>query len=99
MSIGSAIMAPQVFEKALSFANNIKLQHGEKVENHYLVVDDLQKSVWDWSKGEPPKSSPDYYLRFLKSFYRMGGQVRYLSVDNRVLLHNLYTKLKELTGQ
>ena len=99
MSIGSAIMAPQVFEKALSFANNIKLQHGEKVQDHYLVVDDLQKSVWDWSKGEPPKSSPDYYLRFLKSFYRMGGQVRYVSIDNRVLLHNLYVKLKELTGR
>ena len=97
LSIGSAIMAPQIFEKALSFANNLKLQHGEKITNHYILVDDLQQSVWDWIKGEPPKSSPDYYLRFLKTFYRMGGEIKYVSADNRVLLHNLYWKLRELT--
>jgi len=50
-------------------------------------------------KGEPPKSSPDYYLRFFKSFYRMGGTIRYVSVDNSVLLHNIYAKLKELTEE
>jgi len=96
-SIGSAIMAPQVFEKALSYANNIKLQSGEMVKDFFIFINDLQESVWDWSKGEPPKSSPDYYLRFLKSFYRMGGTVQYLSLDNRALLHNLYWKMKELS--
>lgn len=96
LSIGSAIMAPQIFEKALSFANNIKLQTGEKITDHYILINDLQQSVWDWEKGEPPKSSPDYYLRFLKSFYRMGGTVRYVAADNRVLLHNLYWRLNEL---
>ena len=98
LSVGSAIMAPQVFEKAVSFANNIRLQTGQKVHDFYIVIDDLQESVWDWNKGEPPKSSPDYYLRFLKSFYRMGGTVEYVSLDNRVLLHHLYWKLKDLTG-
>ena len=97
LSIGSAIMAPQVFEKAISYANNIKLQLGDKVEDFYVLINDLQESVWDWSKGEPPKSSPDYYLRFLKSFYRMGGAVQYVSLDNRALLHNLYWKLKEMS--
>ena len=97
LSIGSAIMAPQVFEKALSYANNIKLQSGEKIKDFFIFINDLQESVWDWSKGEPPKNSPDYYLRFLKSFYRMGGMVEYLSLDNRALLHNLYWKLKELS--
>ncbi|HDL19178.1 MAG TPA: hypothetical protein ENH29_08995 [Bacteroidetes bacterium] len=97
LSIGSAIMAPQIFEKALSFANNIKLQHGEKITGYYILINDLQKSVWNWEKGEPPKSSPDYYLRFLKSFYRMGGTVRYLAADNRKLLHNLYRRLKKLS--
>ncbi len=94
LSVGSAIMAPQVFEKALSQANNLALQQGEKIHDHYIHVVDLQDSVWDWSQGEPPKSSPDYYLRFLKSFYRMGGTVRYTAADNRVLLHNLYAALK-----
>ena len=97
LSIGSAVMAPQVFEKALSYANNIKRQTGVKITDHYILVDDLQKSAWNWETGEPPKDSPDYYLRFLKSFYRMGETVRYVAVDNRVLLHNLYWKLKELS--
>ena len=99
MSIGSAIMAPQVFEKAFSYSNNIKLQKGEKIVDHYMLIDDLQESVWDWTKGEPPKESPDYYLRFLKSFYRMGGTIRYTSLDNRALLHNLYKKLKNIAGK
>ncbi len=96
LSIGSAIMAPQIFEKALSIANNVALQKGEKIHDHYLLVNDLQESDWDWHKGEPPKSSPAYYLRFLKSFSRMGGTMRYVSADNRVWLHGLYQRLKEM---
>ena len=30
--------------------------------------------LWDWTKGEPPKESPAYYLRFCKSFSRMHGR-------------------------
>jgi hypothetical protein len=96
LSIGSAIMAPQIFEKALSAVNNLRLQEREPIlSGHLMVINDLQESTWDWAQGEPPKSSPDYYLRFLKSFYRMGGSVRYVSADNRVLLHHLYAALKE----
>lgn len=96
LSIGSAIMAPQVFEKAVSFANNILSKNDKKIRDHFILIDDLQESVWDWCKGEPPKSSPDYYLRFLKSFYRMGGTVKYIAADNRLLLHHLYARLQQL---
>lgn len=95
LSLGSAVMAPQIFEKALSFANNIKLQTGESVHDFYILINDIQKSLWDWEGGEPDKDSPNYYLRFLKSFYRMGGTTRYVKADNRVFLHHLYWKLKE----
>jgi hypothetical protein len=96
LSIGSAIMAPQIFEKALSAVNNLRLQQQQPIlSGHLMVINDLQESSWDWTQGEPPKSSPDYYLRFLKSFYRMGGAVRYIAADNRLLLHHLYTLLKE----
>ncbi len=98
LSVGSAIMAPQVFEKAFSCANNIRIhQHGKPaLEIFSILVNDLQVSEWDWSRGEPPKNSPDYYLRFLKSFYRMGGDIDYIALDNRVLLHNLYHRLKRI---
>jgi hypothetical protein len=98
LSIGSAIMAPQVFEKALSFANNIRLQQGQPIVHDFtIVINDLQQAAWDWSQGEPPKSSPDYYFRFLKSFYRMGGEVSYAACDNRVFLGNLYAELKKVS--
>lgn len=91
LSVGSAIMAPQVFEKSLSFANNLKLQNNQPIiHDHLMVVNDLQQSQWDWQQGEPSKESPDYYFRFLKSFYRMGGDVRYIASDNRLFLLSLY---------
>jgi hypothetical protein len=91
LSIGSAVMAPQVFEKSLSCVNNLRLQSARKiVTGHSIFVVDIQDGGnWDWSAGEPPKSSPAYYLRFCKSFARMGGAMRYVQSDNAIFLHNL----------
>ena len=84
LSVGSAIMGPQVFEKSLSCVNNIRLQSGgEVVKGHSIYVVDLQDGGgWDWSAGEPPKTHPAYYLRFCKSYSRMGGAMHYLQMDN-----------------
>ena len=92
LSIGSAIMAPQVFEKSLSCVNNLRLQAGRPiVHDHTFYVVDLQDGgQWDWSRGEPPKTNPAYYLRFCKSFARMGGAMHYAQGDNMTFLHNLY---------
>src|SRR5205823_3639998 len=96
LSVGSAIMAPQVFEKSLSCVNNLRLQAGRKaVEKHNIYVVDLQDGGnWDWSKGEPPKDNPAYYLRFCKSFSRMGGTMHYAQCDNVAFLHNLLHTLE-----
>ncbi len=49
-------------------------ERGRPLSDYYLVVVDVQDGGdWDWSKGEPPMESPAYYLRFCKTFYRMGG--------------------------
>jgi hypothetical protein len=95
LSVGSAIMAPQVFEKSLSCVNNLRLQAGRKtVHNHSIYVVDLQDGGnWDWSKGEPPKDNPAYYLRFCKSFSRMGGTMRYAQCDNVTFLHHVLKAL------
>lgn len=96
LSVGSAIMAPQVFEKSISCVNNIRLQESRAiVHGHTIYVVDIQDGGnWDWTKGEPPKDNPAYYLRFCKSFSRMGGAMHYLQVDNAAFLHNLYHLLK-----
>ena len=92
LSVGSAIMGPQVFEKSLSCANNLRLQEGRPiVAGHTIYVVDLQDGGgWDWTRGEPPKTNPAYYLRFCKSYARMGGEMHYLSCDNAAFVHNLY---------
>jgi hypothetical protein len=97
MSIGSAIMAPQVFEKSVSCVNNLRLQAGRNiVRDHTIYVVDIQDGGrWDWSKGEPPKDNPAYYLRFCKSFSRMGGTMEYVQWDNVTFLHNLLFLLEK----
>ncbi len=97
LSIGSAVMSPMIFEKSLSMAQNLALQRGEHIDNHYILVSDLAESAWDWSQGEPPESDPAYYLRYNKSFSRMGGTMRYVQADNRDLLLNLAHLLREDT--
>ena len=92
LSVGSAIMGPQVFEKSISCVNNLRLQSGrEVVKDHTIFVVDLQDGGgWDWTKGEPPKSNPAYYLRFCKSYSRMGGAMHYLQCDNALFAHHLH---------
>lgn len=96
LSIGSAIMGPQVFEKSLSCVNNLRLREGRSiVHGHSIDVVDLQDGGgWDWSVGEPPKTHPAYYLRFCKSFSRMNGTMRYHQCDNVAFLHHLHHVLK-----
>ncbi|WZP00642.1 hypothetical protein EP7_002291 [Isosphaeraceae bacterium EP7] len=97
LSVGSAIMGPQVFEKALSCVNNLRLQEEKPVvRDHSFYVVDLQDGGgWDWTQGEPPKTNPAYYLRFCKSYSRMGGALNYVQSDNLAFIHHLYRRLAD----
>ncbi len=94
ISIGSAVMSPMIVEKSLSMAHNLAIQSGKHIDNHYMMIVDLAESHWDWSKGEPPADNPDYYLRYNKTFARMGGTMRYVSADNRDFLLTLVHALE-----
>ncbi len=97
MSIGSAVMSPMIFEKALSMSQNLIIQKNGHIDHHYMLIVDLAKSDWDWqAKGEPPMDNPAYYLRYCKTFQRMGGEMDYLTADNRDFLLAIYQKLTEL---
>jgi len=96
ISVGSAVMSPMIFEKSLAMSQNIRIQEQGHIDNHYMLVVDLAESEWDWQKdGEPPPDNPAYYLRFCKTFSRMGGEMHYLKADNRDFLPVLYQKLNE----
>jgi hypothetical protein len=83
-----------VFEKSLSMSQNIEIQSGGHINNHFMIIVDLAKNEWDWNKnGEPTSDNPAYYLRYCKTFCRMGGEMHYLQADNRDFLCELYQNL------
>lgn len=94
LSVGSAVMSPMIFEKSMSMSQNLARQHGHHLDSHFLVVVDLAESRWDWTRGEPPADTPDYYLRYCKTFSRMGGTMHYATADNRDFLLALLHELK-----
>jgi hypothetical protein len=97
LSVGSAVMSPMIFEKALSMGQNIAIQNNSHIDNHFILVVDLAENRWDWeADGEPPADDPAYYLRYCKTFNRMGGEMKYLQADNRDFLAELYHVLSEL---
>ena len=96
LSVGSAVMSPMIFEKALSMSRNAARACSGIIEGFSIHVVDLAQSSWDWVQdGEPPQDNPAYYLRFCKTFSRMGGRMTYTSADNRSFLVAL---LRELEG-
>jgi hypothetical protein len=73
-----------IFEKALSMSRNAARARGRDIKDFSIHVVDLARSSWDWTKdGEPPMDNPAYYLRYCKTFSRMGGRMSYASADNR----------------
>ncbi len=97
LSVGSAVMSPMIFEKSLSMSRNVIMQQGKRLNDFSIHVVDLQESTWDWrSATEPPRDNPAYYLRFMKTFNRMGGRTDYRKCDNRVLFCALLAALREI---
>ncbi|MDR0451052.1 MAG: hypothetical protein LBH26_07280 [Treponema sp.] len=96
ISVGSAVMSPMIFEKSLSMARNRARRKGGDIRGCHIYVVDLQKAQWDWEAGEPPPDNPAYYLRFMKTFNRMGCPLKYLSADNRIFFLSLYRALTAL---
>jgi len=98
ISIGSAIMSPMIFEKAISVARNIAHQNNQQITDFSIIINDIHPSGdWNWnSNQDPPKTSPAYYLRFCKTFNRMGArEIHYIQEDNRTFLMNLYKELQK----
>ena len=95
LSVGSAIMGPQVFEKAMSCVNNQRIKlGGTAITDHSIYVVDIQDGgQWDWQHGEPPINNPAYYLRFCKSYSRMGGSMDYIQCDNAAFIQRLHHHL------
>ncbi len=62
MDFGSAVMAPEVFLKALSMARNVAFQREISIKRFATLVCDLHDLPNDFTK-EPDKDDPAYYFR------------------------------------
>lgn len=86
LSFGSAIMAPEVYLKALAMARNVARQEGRVIRNFTTAVFDLVPVRGDMHR-ELPKSDPGYYFRPYKTILVRtvadGGSSYYFRGDHR----------------
>jgi hypothetical protein len=89
MSFGSAIMAPEVYLKALAMARNAAAQNGREIRNFATAVFDLVPIQGDIHK-ELAKTDPGYYFRPHKTILVRtvadGGKSYYFCGDHRATL-------------
>ena len=101
LAFGSAVMAPEVFLKALTMARNAARQRGEAIARFTTGVFDLV-DLGPEPTREPPKTDPRYYFRPYKTLLVRtvadGGAGHYVRGDHRLTLPNLYRLIRERTA-
>ena len=89
LSFGSAVMAPEVYLKALAMARNVAHQQSRRIANFATAVFDLLPIQGDFH-SELPKSDPGYYFRPYKTILVRtvadGGESFYFCGDHRATL-------------
>lgn len=89
LSFGSAIMAPEVYLKALAMARNVAHQEGRAIRNFTTAVFDMVPIHGDIHR-ELPKTDPGYYFRPHKTILVRtvadGGESYYFCGDHRATL-------------
>jgi hypothetical protein len=98
LNLGSAVMGPEVYLKALSMARNVARQEGQEIR-HFLTANfdllDLGKDCHQ----QAPKSHPMYYYRPWKTILVRtvadGGESVYIQADHRQSIPNLWQRLAD----
>ena len=98
MNFGSAVMAPEVFLKALSMARNVAHSQGENIKKFTTLVCDVHELPEDFSK-EPVKNNPDYYFRPWKTMLVRtvadGGESFYVRGKHSETIPELWSAINE----
>jgi len=96
LSFGSAIMAPEVYLKALAMSRNVAHQEGREIRNFSTAVFDLVPIKGDIHR-ELPKTDPGYYFRPQKTILvrtvAEGGESFYFCGDHRATMPALWRTL------
>ena len=98
LSFGSAVMAPEVYLKALSMARNVAHQNGREIRKFTTAVFDLMPIPGDFRR-ELPKTEPAYYFRPLKTILIRtvadGGESYYFTGDHRATVPAVWRNLSD----
>ncbi len=96
LNIGTAVMGPEVYLKALSMVRNVAHQEDRQISNFTTAVFDLVQ-LGDDLGAEAPKTDPRYYFRPYKTVLVRtvadGGESFYINGDHRVTIPALYDLL------
>jgi len=97
LNVGTAVMGPEVYLKALSMARNVARQRGEEIRHFTTAVFDLVGLPPDWRNGPPSKEHQQYYYRPWKTILHRtvadGGTSFYFRGDHRATIPTLWQAL------
>lgn len=97
LNIGSAVMGPEVYLKALSMARNVARQSNRQIAHFTTAVFDLQEL--ESVDKEAPRGTALYYYRPFKTILvrtvQDGGESVYIKGDHNVTIPNLYQRVIE----
>jgi hypothetical protein len=100
LCLGSAVMGPEVYLKALSMARNVEHQEGREIRRLTTAVFDLA-TLGDDLSHEAPKTDPRYYFRPWKTILLRtvadGGESFYLQGDLRETVRGLWGEVVKAT--
>ncbi len=98
LSFGSAVMAPEVYLKALSMARNVAHQEQLQIRRFTTAVFDLVPMTGNF-REEQPKMEAAYYFRPRKTILIRtvadGGESFYFSGNHRATIPALWRQLQE----
>jgi hypothetical protein len=101
LSLGSAVMGPEVYLKALAMSRNVAHQEGHEIRRFTTGVFDLIALDDDYHR-QAPKSDPRYYYRPWKTILVRtvadGGESFYVQGDHRDTVPALYHAAVERVG-
>lgn len=99
MNFGSAIMAPEVYLKALAMVRNVAAQDGREIRHFTTLVCDL-RHLPDNISAEAPKGCADYYFRPWKTMLVRtvddGGESFYVRATHAETIPQLWTALNNV---
>lgn len=99
MNFGSAVMAPEVYLKALAMVRNVAAREGRSVSKFTTLVCDLH-DLPESTQEEAPKGSAAYYFRPWKTMLVRtvadGGEGYYCKARHEESIPELWTALRDL---